>query len=63
MFDVNKLRAFRERQGYSEADIARHLGVSQPAYHKYEIGVSLPNANMLKRIADVLDREINEFYS
>lgn len=52
---VSALRAERERQGLTLADIARRSGMDRAAIHKLEVGVSRnPTLATLNRYADAL---------
>ena len=52
---IAALRAERERQGLSLADVAKRTGMDRAAIHKLEIGVSRnPTLATLNRYADAL---------
>ncbi len=52
---IAALRAERERQGLSLADVAKRTGMDRAAIHKLEIGVSKnPTLATLNRYADAL---------
>ncbi len=48
---MKNLRAARKRSGLSQRDLAKGLGLSQQAIHKYENGIAEPDLMMLSRIA------------
>ena len=45
------LRFCREKLCYTQEEIGRYLGISQPAYNKYERGESVPSIEQLEKIA------------
>lgn len=49
-------------KGFSQADLARAVGVSFQQIHKYERGLSRVSASRLWLIANALDVEIDYFY-
>ena len=53
----------RIRMGYSQADLARAVGVSFQQIHKYERASSRVSASRLWLIANALDVEIDYFYN
>ncbi len=46
-----KLRILRNHVGVTQADMASHLGMSQPAYHKMECKAEPPRLERLQQIA------------
>lgn len=48
-----RLRAARERQRLTQAEVAVKLGLTQPTIHAIEAGDSLPKTRMLRRFAEV----------
>lgn len=56
---VAALRAERERQGLSLAEVAERAGIDRAAIHKLEIGINRnPTATTLWRYADALGKRI-----
>jgi len=47
-----KLRCIRHHIGAAQADLANHLGISQPAYHKIECMDAPPRLERLRQIAE-----------
>lgn len=45
---AQRLKALREKHGYSEEDVANELGISQPAYRKYEKNGGVESARLKK---------------
>lgn len=58
-FEEN-LRNARKRKGYTQEDIAKILGVSQPAVAQYELGAGAPNIKVAVRLARLLDTTCEE---
>ena len=50
----------REKRGMNQSELARAVGVSPQAVQKWEAGASVPRANKLKAIAEVLGISIRE---
>ena len=48
---IKNLRIARKRLGLSQRDLAKALGLSQQAIHKYENGIAEPDITTLSRIA------------
>lgn len=51
----DRIRHARKINGFSQADLAKRVGVSQPAIANWETGVHDPRKMVLARLADVLD--------
>lgn len=49
----DKLTSLRERFGYSQAEVARKIGVSKPTYWAWEKGNAKPKPESLKKLADL----------
>lgn len=45
---AERIRALREKHGYSEQYVADYVGISQPAYRKYEHGGGVTAEKLLK---------------
>ena len=51
----NTLKEIRTEKGFTQDDLANYLNVKRQTYSAYERGVSVPDANTLKSIADFLN--------
>ena len=49
----NNLSFLRERFGYTQGDMGRFLGISQPAYSKYEEGKTTVPPEALEKLAEL----------
>ena len=49
-----RLTECREKLGISKQETSRRIGVSQPAYLRYESGQRSPSAQVVKEIAKIL---------
>ena len=49
----NNLSFLREQFGYSQGEIGRFLGISQPAYYKYEEGKTTIPPEALEKLAEL----------
>ena len=54
MFGEN-LKAMRKAKGYTQQELAMKLNVVRQTVSKWEKGLSVPDAEILVEIADVLD--------
>ena len=50
---MNNLKKLRKEKGLLQDDVARHLGLTRPAYSHYETGRRIPDAAMLEKLADL----------
>ena len=50
----------RRKQGWTQSDVARHLGVSKAAVSKWETGQSYPDAVLLPRLAALFAISLDE---
>lgn len=54
----DRIRLARKRKGWTQADLASALGVSEPAVNRYEKGGRQPDVDQLVNIANVLEVSI-----
>ncbi len=54
-----RLFALRKEFEYTQRDVAKMLGISQPSYIRYENGSSQPNLQTLSNIADIFDVSVD----
>lgn len=55
----DRIKQARKARGLSQADIARRVGVSQPAIANWESGVHDPRRLMLAKLAEVLEAPLD----
>ncbi|WP_197084162.1 helix-turn-helix domain-containing protein [Sphingobacterium sp. Ag1] len=55
-----KLARLRKQKGLSQDEIAALLNVSQPAYHKWESGLSKPTNDNILKICEVFEIDVDE---
>lgn len=55
-----KIRNYRKTVGLTQEQVADYLDVSTPAVNKWEKGLSVPDADMLSKLADVLEINVSE---
>lgn len=55
-----KLSRMRNKKGFSQDEVAAKLNVSQPAYHKWETGLTRPTNENLAKICDLFEIDIEE---
>lgn len=58
MFGEN-LKAMRKAKGYTQQELAMKLNVVRQTVSKWEKGYSVPDAEILVEIADVLDTDVS----
>ena len=56
---INRLKECREKIGISKQEAARRIGISQPAYLRYESGERKPSLQTTKEIAKVLNTSVD----
>ena len=56
----NKLYELRRQKGFSQEELASRLNVSRQTISKWERGYSIPDAEMLTRLACALDVSVDE---
>lgn len=54
-----RLREIRNQKGYSQVEIAKILGISQPAYANYERGARQADYNTLSKLAEIFGCSID----
>lgn len=54
-----RLTRLRERKGYTQAELARKLGVSKTSINRYENNTQSPTLENAKRLADILDTTLD----
>ena len=57
--NINRLKECREKIGISKQEAARRIGISQPAYLRYESGDRKPSLQMTKEIAKILNTSVD----
>ena len=57
-----RIRELREAAGLSQMDLARQMRVSGPSVIQWETGRTLPTADKLPRLADLLGCSIDALY-
>lgn len=58
MFAEN-LKKIRKDKGYTQEELAKELNVVRQTVSKWEKGLSLPDADILSKIADILETDVN----
>ncbi len=56
---MNRLKELREDRDLSQTDLARILNMSQPGYSKYEVGTRSIPIDILEKLADFYDANID----
>ncbi len=58
----NNIKSYRVRNGYSQEKMAELLGISRATYCDYEVNPQKVKVEMLKRISDILNCELSDFF-
>lgn len=58
MFNEN-LKNIRKEKGYTQEELAVKVGVVRQTVSKWEKGLSVPDTDILRKIAEILDTDIN----
>lgn len=61
--EPQKIRSMRIRQGLSQEELARLLGISNRAISKWELGYSQPSANHLIALSQIFGASMDDFLS
>ena len=54
------LKIFRKRKGLTQENVAEALNVVRQTISKWEKGISVPDADMLIKLAEILDVSVSE---
>lgn len=57
---MNRIKYYREKNIFSQTDIAERVGVSQQAVAKWESGEAMPRADKLPLLAKLLNCTTDE---
>ena len=58
MFNEN-LKKIRKEKGYTQEELAAKVGVVRQTVSKWEKGLSVPDADILRKLAEILNTDIN----
>lgn len=53
--NIDRLIECREKKGFSRRAAAKVIGISQPAYSRYESGTRVPSIQVIREIAKAFD--------
>lgn len=56
------LRDLRKAKGLSQKQVAEAIGVGRACYNQYECGHRIPDARLLRRLAETLDLTMEQAY-
>ena len=59
---ANNLRMYRRNSNMSQQELANKLGITQAAIARYEAGITVPNAYLLLRYAEIFDISLDELF-
>lgn len=57
-----KIKALRQKKGWSQVDVAEMLGISVPAFSKIETDITDVNVSRLAQIADIFEVHISTMF-
>ena len=52
---ADKIKDCRDRKGWSQENLARHIGVSLHTVHRWETGKTIPSPLAMEKLQAVLD--------
>jgi len=55
-----RLKELRKRKGFTQEELATRLNVVRQTVSKWEKGLSVPDADLLQRLADILEADVSE---
>lgn len=56
------IRNFREKNNFTQIQLAQIMGTDRSTYTKWESGVSMPNIIQLSMLASIYRRSVEDFY-
>lgn len=56
----DKIKVFRKSKGFTQEELAIRLNIVRQTVSKWEKGISVPDAETLKRLADVLEVDVKQ---
>lgn len=56
------IREERKKAGMTQKELGKRLGVTQPMIAQYECGNRIPKILTIRRIADILEADLEPFY-
>lgn len=59
---MNNIKSLRVASGMSQRDLANEMNISQQAVARWERGDSMPRADQLPRLADLLNCTIDALF-
>ena len=59
---MNRLREFRERKGWPQAELCRRTGISYSSISRFESLVAIPSLRLKKKLAKVLRVSIKKLF-
>lgn len=56
----DKIKTFRKRKGFTQEELAIRLNIVRQTVSKWEKGISVPDAENLQKLADVLEVDVKQ---
>ena len=60
---TNRLREAREAKGWTQADLAEHIGVSRKTINTIENGIFVPSTVIALKLARAFGRPVEQLFS
>lgn len=57
-----RLIEVRKKQGFTQVQVAKKVGITPICYQRYEAGERIPRADVAKRIAKALNSTVEELF-
>ena len=52
---ADRIKALRETKGYTQAELAKRLGVTRSSVNAWELGISVPSTQYIVELATIFD--------
>lgn len=60
---LNSIKELRKKNKYTQKDISKLLNINRSTVTKWELGKSFPRADLLPKIAEILNCSIDDLYN
>lgn len=50
---ANRIKLLREEKGYTQAELAKHLGITRSSVNAWEMGISVPSTQYIIELAEL----------
>ena len=50
---ADRIKALRERKGYTQSDLAKQLGITRSSVNAWELGISVPSTQYIVELSQI----------